>query len=116
MTLLVASGRAEAAQDVVSNETSLLIHSTSVILIAEGATTVQSEFFYQANPSQNVVTPEYIHNDTSFQQTGGSKYTGSSQFINFAHQLDLSLLTLDQLVDEIEYRGWKVQISRKTEE
>ena len=33
-----------------------------------------------------------------------------------SHQLDLSLLTLDQLVDEIEHRGWKVQISRKTEE
>ena len=33
-----------------------------------------------------------------------------------SHQIDLSLLSLDQLVDEIEYRGWKVQISRKTEE
>ncbi|MCC7406278.1 MAG: hypothetical protein IT288_17930 [Bdellovibrionales bacterium] len=63
-----------------------LISFLGLTLIAEGATTVQSEFFYQANPSQNVVTPEYIHNDTSFKQTGGSKYTGSSQIINFAYE------------------------------
>lgn len=35
--------------------------------------------------------------------------------LEMTHELDISLFTLDQLVDEIENRGWAVQISRKTD-
>lgn len=60
---------------------------------------------------------------TSFTQFEGWEYskpppTDSDRegvHLKMTHELDISLFTLDQLVDEIENRGWTVQISRKND-
>lgn len=59
-------------------------------LAAHATTDIKSEYFYQAAPDANILTPGLNYNSSSFKVTGGTKQDTTGQNLNLAYERGLT--------------------------
>jgi hypothetical protein len=66
------------------------IAALGLTLAAHATTDIKSEYFYQAAPDANILTPGLNYNSSSYKQTGGTKQDTTGQNLNLAYERGLT--------------------------